>query len=382
MSSMWGNKIKISVFGESHGQAIGVTIDGLPSGMDIDESKIKDFMQRRTSRGMPWSTSRQETDNPRILSGVYHGKTTGTPLCAMIENQDTRSQDYLTQESIPRPGHADLTAMARYLGFQDPRGGGHFSGRLTAPIAFAGAVCKQILEKKNVLIFSHIASIGECKDKLFDSVNIDTSLLKTIADKDFPVLDDDSRNCMVERIMTAKNQLDSVGGIVECMACGVPAGLGNPIFDNVESRIASIVFGIPAVKGVEFGAGFEVANRQGSQNNDTPYFARLKQVDNAPCSDDQPNKTPPSVIRYKTNNAGGIEGGITNGMPVLFRVAFKPTPSIAQDQESIDLLNKENVHFQGKGRHDPCIVPRAVLVVEAVCAIAILDLWMESYTEG
>lgn len=368
MSSIWGNNLKISVFGESHGEAIGVTIDGLPSGFEIDWDKVRAFMQRRTSRGLPWSTKRNEQDIPRVLSGIYQGKTTGTPLCAMIENLEARSADYSTHESIVRPGHADLTAMARYLGYSDPRGGGHFSGRLTAPIVFAGAICMQILELEKISIFGHIESIGGCHDRRFEAVRIDNSQLadlRRIAEKDFPVLNDDVREDMIARIQMAKERLDSVGGVVECMACGVGAGIGDPIFDSVESRISSIVFSIPAVKGVEFGAGFDVAKRMGSENNDIPYFATQQ----------QPVKFSP-VIRYKTNNAGGIEGGITNGMPILFRAAFKPTPSIAREQESIDIAAKENIMLQIKGRHDPCVVPRAVPVVEAACAIAILDLKM------
>jgi chorismate synthase len=378
MSSIWGNRIKISIFGESHGEAVGVTMDGLPSGVELDETKIAAFLQRRSSRGLPWSTARTEPDKARILSGFYQGRTTGTPLCAMIANQDVRSGDYDALGNIPRPGHADLTATARYSGYQDPRGGGHFSGRLTAPIVFAGAVCKQILEKKNIHIFAHIDSIGSLHDLRFDAVRPDTAAAESLETKDFPVLDDRMRDVMIDRIMQAKTQLDSVGGVVECMATGIPAGLGNPIFDSVESRISSILFGIPAVKGVEFGAGFEVAALTGSQNNDVPFFARPAKTNESSGS----FKDIPLVIRYKTNHAGGIEGGITNGMPVLFRAAFKPTPSIAGEQESIDLDSKENVRFQVRGRHDPCIVPRAVPVVEAACAIAILDLWMECFGEG
>lgn len=381
MSSIWGNNLKISVFGESHGEAIGITIDGLPSGFEIDWEKIRSFMQRRMSRGMPWSTKRNEQDIPRVLSGIYQDKTTGTPLCAMIENHDARSADYSAHESIVRPGHADLTAMARYLGYSDPRGGGHFSGRLTAPIVFAGAICMQILEREKINIFGHIESIGGCHDQRFEAVRIDKKQmeeLRGIADKNFPVLNDNIREDMIGQIQMAKERLDSIGGIVECMACGVGAGLGDPIFDSVESRLSSILFSIPAVKGVEFGAGFDVSKRLGSENNDIPYFAapvssKTGQTDGLQQSTQQSVKFSP-VIRYKTNNAGGIEGGITNGMPILFRVAFKPTPSIAREQKSIDPATKENIILQIKGRHDPCIVPRAVPVVEAACAIAILDL--------
>ena len=397
MSSMWGNRIKISIFGESHGEAIGVTIDGLPAGMELDEARIGAFLQRRASRGLPWSTSRQEPDQPRILSGFYRGRTTGAPLAALIENQNMRSADYESLQSIPRPGHADLTATAKYAGFQDPRGGGHFSGRLTAPLAFAGAVCMQILEKRGVFIFAHAESVGSCKDRSFDPVRPDLAALRAIGTKAFPVLDDTCAEAMIARIMQAKDRSDSVGGVVECIALGVPAGLGDPMFDSLEARIASILFGIPAVKGVEFGDGFEVAGRQGSENNDVPFFKRqgerqgdgsgqgdgssvLRQMNRPPVSPVPP--LVPLVIRYKTNHAGGIEGGIANGMPILFRAAFKPTPSIAREQESIDLDRKENIRFEVKGRHDPCIVPRAVPVVEAACAVAILDSWMDSFKEG
>ena len=378
MSSMWGNKIKISIFGESHGEAVGVTIDGLPSGVELDEAKIASFMLRRSSRGLPWATARQETDNVRILSGFYQGRTTGAPLCAMIGNVDKRSADYELPAPVPRPGHADLTATAKYSGYQDPRGGGHFSGRLTAPLAFAGAVCRQILEKKNIRIFAHVESIGTCSDVRFDSVHPDLEGAAAVGGKDFPVLDDRIRDGMIKAILTAKEQLDSVGGIVECMACGIPAGLGEPMFDSVESRISSLLFGIPAVKGVEFGSGFGVASLRGSENNDVPYYMKSGQRQGTPGS----SPDMPLAIRYRTNHAGGIEGGITNGMPVLFRAAFKPTPSIAKEQDSIDLEKKENIRFRVEGRHDPCIVPRAVPVVEAVCAIAILDLWMECFGEG
>lgn len=400
MSSIWGNRIKISIFGESHGEAIGVTIDGLPAGMELDEARIGAFLQRRASRGLPWSTSRKEPDQPRILSGFYRGRTTGAPLAALIENQNMRSADYESLRSIPRPGHADLTATARYDGFQDPRGGGHFSGRLTAPLAFAGAVCMQILEKRGVFIFAHAESVGSCKDRRFDPVRPDLTALRAIGTKAFPVMDDSCADTMIARIMEAKELSDSVGGVVECIALGVPAGLGDPMFDSLESRIASIVFGIPAVKGVEFGDGFDVAARHGSENNDVPYFKgagqTARQGDGSPVLSQyfpirQENRPPvpenrppvsPLAIRYKTNHAGGIEGGIANGMPIVFRTAFKPTPSIAREQESIDLDRKENIRFEVKGRHDPCIVPRAVPVVEAACAVAILDSWMDSFKEG
>ncbi len=443
MSSMWGNKVKISIFGESHGEAVGVTIDGLPSGIKLDLPAINEFMQRRASKGSPWTTSRTEDDIPAILSGVYNETTTGTPLCAIIENKNTRSSDYSQQRAIPRPGHADLTAMARYSGFQDPRGGGHFSGRLTAPLVFAGAICSQILKQKKINIFAHIDSIGDINDTRFNPVSPVSDEYFMIAKKDFPIFNDEIKDVMVDRILMAKKDKDSVGGVVECIAYGLPAGIGNPIFASIESRISSMMFSIPAVKGIEFGAGFEVSKRSGSQNNDSPVFVTKpssnnssnnssnklsnslldslldSSLDSSPNSslnsslnsspnsstdsaldslpnsstdsalDSSPNslldssldssseKQQPSMIRYVTNNAGGIEGGISNGMPILFRVAFKPTPSISKEQESIDLATGTNVIFEGKGRHDPCIVPRAVAVVEAACAIVMLDMILE-----
>jgi chorismate synthase len=361
MSSIWGNKLKISIFGESHGEAIGVTIDGLPSGIELDLNAIEDFMQRRCANGLPWATKRKEADKPRIISGFYKGRTTGTPLCAIIENSDTRSEDYNSLTVTPRPGHADLTATARYGGHQDPRGGGHFSGRLTAPLVFAGAVCRQILEIKKVYIFGHISSIKDLEDYRFDSLTRDFKSLRDLAANPFPVLNQDIRQSMIDEIEKCRMDLDSCGGTVECMAAGMPAGTGDPIFGGMESRIASIMFSIPAVKGVEFGLGFASTKINGSQNNDTPRIS-----DNG------------NSIYYTSNNAGGIEGGICNGMPIVCRVAFKPTPSIAKEQDTIDLDEMKNVRFSVKGRHDPCVVPRAVPVVEAAMAIALLDSYVES----
>lgn len=368
MSSIWGNKIKVSIFGESHGEAIGVTIDGLPSGVLIDMDKILHFMSRRQAKGDAWATSRTEADIPRVLSGLYNKRTTGSPLCAIIENKNTRSQDYSQQDMIPRPGHADLTAMARFEGYQDPRGGGHFSGRLTAPLVFAGAICSQILEEKRIFIFAHIESIGDINDQRFDSVNFSLKELAKIQNKPFPVYNDEIAKPMIDKILQVKSEQDSIGGVVECMAVGFPCGLGSPMFESIEARISSIMFGIPAVKGIEFGAGFAVAKKMASENNDVPYFIKNKMSNNEKSVDESLS------IRYKTNNAGGIEGGISNGMPVLFRLAFKPTPSISKEQESINLAERTNIKFNGKGRHDPCIVPRAVPVVEAAMAIVLLDL--------
>lgn len=354
MSSMWGNKIKISLFGESHGTGIGVVIDGLPSGMDIDMDKVFAMMSRRAPGRYSGSTSRKEPDIPQVMSGLYHGKTTGTPLCAVIENTDTRSSDYEKTAMKPRPGHADLTGLARYGGANDPRGGGHFSARIMAGLTFAGAICRQILETKGVQIFSHIYSISDVEDVSYNPIAVP----EDVASKSFPVLDEEKGRQMQERIAEASRQLDSIGGIVECMATGFPAGLGRPIFGNIESRLSSILYGIPAVKGVEFGSGFEAARSCGSVNNDHPHF-----FDNG--------------IRLLSNHAGGVEGGISNGMPILFRCAFKPTPSIAKAQDTVNLDEMKNDTIEIRGRHDACVVPRALPIVEAAAAICLLDIFEE-----
>jgi len=337
MSSIWGNNLKISLFGESHGPAIGVTLDGLPPGEAIDLEAVQRHMARRSPGGNATDTPRREADTPEILSGVFRGKTTGSPLCAVIRNTDARSGDYAEFVAKPRPGHADLTGAIRYKGFNDPRGGGHFSGRLTAPLVFAGAVCAQILERRSITVRS--VELGVGSEKKLPTPN---SSLPT-----------DSEELGVRSEEFVK---DSVGGVVECVATGIPAGFGDPIFGNVESRIASILFAIPAVKGVEFGAGFGVAKMRGSECNDAMFF------------DDAGN------VSRRTNNAGGIEGGITNGMPLVVRCAFKPTPSIALPQETVNLATRKNDVIEIKGRHDSCIVPRAVVVVESAVAVAVLDI--------
>lgn len=365
MSSMMGNNIRISIFGESHGKAIGITLEGLPPGFKPDREKIKKFMKRRSSSGLLWATKRKEEDIPEIVSGFYNDTTTGTPLCAMIKNTDVRSSDYEKFYNIPRPGHADLTAHARYFGFQDYRGGGHFSGRITAPIVFAGSLCKQILEEKGIQIFSHIASINDVCDKNFDPVNPNLKEIGNLREEPFPVLDKESGEKMIERILEAKKNSDSCGGTVECMAVGMPAGIGDPIFCGVESVISRAMFAIPAVKGVEFGSGFGSSKYFGSQNNDSPVFSDSGES-----------------IKYRTNNAGGIEGGITNGMPIICRIAFKPTPSIGKKQDSIDLSKRENTQLNIKGRHDPCIVPRACVVAESMMAIVLLDMYYDYFPGG
>ena len=354
MGSTWGRRLKISIFGESHGPGVGVVLDGLPSGQAIDPEALRRFALRRAPGRAAWATRRQEADEAEILSGVFEGHITGTPLAALIRNTDTRSADYRDLFLKPRPGHADLTAMARYGGFQDPRGSGHFSGRLTAPLVFAGAVCSQILLSKGVRLVSHIYEIAGIRDAVFDTVHPDMDSLSVIADKALPVIDDTAGEAMAAEIERARLAADSVGGIVEVMIHGLPAGVGDPIFECLESQIASLVFGIPAVRGLEFGTGFGAAAMTGSAHNDVPVFQGKS-------------------IRFQTNHSGGIQGGISNGMPVVFRVAFKPTASIGQEQQTINLETMAEDRLAVKGRHDPCIVPRAVPVVEAAAAVAVLD---------
>ena len=351
MSSTYGENLKISIFGQSHGPAIGMVLDGIPAGLPVDPDKLQAFLNRRAPGQNDWSTPRKETDRPDFLGGILDGYTCGTPIAAVIHNTNTRSGDYDNLKDIPRPGHADYTAQVKYGGFQDAAGGGHFSGRLTAPLCIAGGLCKQWLEEMGIRIGAHIAWIGGVDDNRFDPVNPN---LDSVHD-DFPVLDPICGRQMREVIAQARKSGDSVGGIIECAITGLPAGIGEPMFGGVESRIAQIVYGIPAVKGVEFGLGFAVEGHLGSYVND-----EFTIVD--------------GEVSTKTNHCGGILGGITNGMPVIFRVAVKPTPSIAKPQHSVNLKTMEEVALRVKGRHDPCIVPRAVPVVEAAAAVAIYDL--------
>lgn len=352
----WGNKVHLTVFGESHGPAIGAVLDGLPAGEAIDPAAVEAQMARRAPGQDPTATKRKESDAPRVLSGLLNGKTTGAPLCAVIENTSQHSRDYDNLLCVPRPGHADYTAFLRYRGFNDVRGGGHFSGRLTAPIVFAGAVCRQILARRGIRIGAHVLSIHGVFDTPFDPVSIPDSLLEDLSSRYFPTLSEKSQEEMRAEIETARINLDSVGGVVECAVTGVPGGYGGPLTEGVESSLSSLLFGIPACKGVEFGAGFAAAGLYGSENND-PLFLDGN-----------------GEIRTKTNRAGGILGGITSGMPIVFRAAFKATPSIGKEQDSVDLLARTDAKLTVKGRHDPCIVPRAVPVVEAAAAVALLDL--------
>ncbi len=354
MSCNFGSKIKLTIFGQSHSQAIGCVLDGIPAGIKLDTNRIEAFMARRAPGKNKISTARKETDTPRIISGVVDGVTCGAPICAIIENSDTRSGDYDKLRSLPRPGHSDYAAFMKHNGFNDIRGGGNFSGRMTAPLCFAGAVCIQILESRGIHIGAHISSIGQVDDCRFDTVGVTKENLDSVKSKPLPVINDSKGEEMVAAIDAARSDGDSVGGTVECAVIGLPAGIGDPIFDGIENQISRIVFGIPAVKGIEFGSGFDGSRLRGSENNDE--FT---------CTSGE--------IKTVTNNHGGILGGITSGMPVIFRCAFKPTPSIAKQQQTVNLSTGENEIFTVGGRHDPCVVQRAVPCVEAAAALAIAD---------
>lgn len=350
MSSTFGEHLHLSVFGQSHGPAIGMTLDGIPAGLDVDFDKLQHFLQRRAPGANAYSTPRKESDEPEFLSGIVNGKTCGAPIAAIIANTNTRSQDYDNLKSCPRPGHADYTAQCKYHGWQDAAGGGHFSGRLTAPLCIAGGLCLQWLEARGIHIGAHLQQIGHIQDIPFDAVN---PQLADIA-PDFPVLDSKAGKQMQALITQVRQDGDSIGGIIECAVTGLPAGIGEPMFGGVENRIAQILFGIPAIKGVEFGNGFACAALRGSENNDA-----FTVID--------------GQIQTCTNDCGGILGGITNGMPLITRVAVKPTPSIAKPQQSVMLDTMTTHSLTVSGRHDPCIAPRAVPVVEAAIALAICD---------
>ena len=357
MSSEFGKLIKISVFGQSHGRAIGVVVDGLPAGEAVDLEELQIFLDRRKPGKSPLSTARKEADAPVFLSGLENGVTCGSPLCAVIENGDQHSSDYAGLTDTPRPGHADYTAGVKWGGHADMRGGGHFSGRLTAPLCIAGGIAKQILARRGVFVGAHLASVGTERDAPLP-LRPTRELFDAIAAKPFPVLDDTAGARMQAAILAAKNDLDSVGGVIECAAVGMPAGLGEPMFGGVENRLAAALFGIPAVKGVEFGDGFAAARARGSENND-PFAVAEGQV------------------VTETNHAGGILGGITDGMPIVLRAAVKPTPSIARSQRTVRLSAGEAAELVIHGRHDPCVAHRAVPVVEAVAAAVLLDLLLE-----
>ena len=353
MSSTYGDNLKLSIFGQSHGPAIGMVLDGIPAGLPVDLEELQTFLNRRAPGQNDWSTPRKEEDRPEFLSGLLEGFTCGAPIAAAIRNKNTRSGDYANLKDCPRPGHADFTAQIKYGGFQDAAGGGHFSGRLTAPLCIAGGLCKQWLEAEGIQIGGRILTIAGCPEA-DDSLDLCAQAIPAIQ-QDFPVVNPRVGQAMRQAIADARAEGDSVGGTIQCVVTGLPAGLGEPMFGGVEGKLAQILYGIPAVKGVSFGDGFGVANLRGSQCNDA--FA----MENG-------------MVCTATNHCGGILGGITNGMPLVFQLAVKPTPSISRPQQSVSLSQMENRDLVVKGRHDPCIVPRAVPVAEAAAAIAIYDM--------
>ena len=358
MGANWGRNIRLSIFGESHGSAIGINIDGLPAGVEIDLDKIERHMERRAPGRAAFSTQRKEKDGIEILSGVYEGKTTGAPICGIIRNEDKKSKDYSKLKEVMRPGHSDYPAYVKYHGYNDVRGGGHFSGRITAPIVFAGSIAREILAKKNIYIGAQIKSIKDIEVE--DLTELTNEIFEEISKKEMAILDDKKIIEIKERIELARMNQDSLGGMIECYAIGVPAGIGEPFFDSLESTIAHLAFSIPAVKGIEFGKGFSMTEMLGSEANDEYY------LDN-------------DIVKTTSNNNGGILGGISNGMPISFRVAIKPTPSISKKQNTINVKKMENCDLVIEGRHDPCIVPRAVVVIESILALALLE---RLYDEG
>lgn len=357
MSSEFGKNLKLSIFGESHGEAIGCVIDGLPSGVKLDMDKIYLDMSRRAPGKDKTATPRLEKDVPHILSGVLDNVTTGAPLAMIIENTNTKSGDYSNVMTVPRPSHSDYPAFVKYGGNNDVRGGGHFSGRLTAPLVFAGAVAKQILAQQGVMIGAHIAKIGSAEDDMFDKNHISAELLEKLSSSAFSVISDNAEALMRAEVEKARMDCDSIGGIIECAVIGMPVGVGANMFSTVESHLSSILFGVPAVKGVQFGAGFDFAEMTGSQANDTYSVKDGRVVLNG-------------------NNNGGVLGGMTSGAPIVLSAVIKPTPSISKPQKSVNLQTMTDEELVIKGRHDPCIVPRAVPVIEAAVAFGLLDLMM------
>lgn len=357
MSSSYGQALKLSIFGQSHGEAIGVTLDGFPAGMDIDMAALEAEMARRAPGQSRLTTPRKESDAPEFLSGVLHGHTTGQPICILIRNAGQHSRDYGDGVDLVRPGHADYTGHVRYFGQEDWRGGGSFSGRLTAPLVAAGALCAQWLEQQGIRIAAHIQQLADVRDASFLQADC-TADYAHLRQMHLPVLTAGLADKMEAAVLAAHAEGDSVGGVIECMATGLPAGLGAPFFDSVESSLSHLLFSVPGVKGVEFGTGFGFASMRGSQANDAFRMADGR-------------------VTTVTNHSGGINGGITNAMPVIFRCAIRPTPSIAVVQQTVSLKSGEDATLTIHGRHDPCILPRAVPVIEAVTAIALLDLWKE-----
>ena len=346
-STFIGQSLRLSIFGQSHSEAIGMTLDGLPAGIPVDRERLQSFLNRRAPGHAAWSTPRKEEDRPEFLCGLKDDRTCGAPITAVIRNTNTRSKDYTQLKILPRPGHADYTAEIKYRGYQDYNGGGHFSGRLTAPLCIAGGILLQELERHGITVDARICSVADIRDE--------SPFLGSVKDKPFPVSDDKTGARMQQKIEEARTEGDSVGGVIECVIRGLPCGIGDSLFDGVENQIARLVFAIPAVKGIEFGAGFFSSEMRGSENNDAFCIREGK-------------------VETVTNHSGGILGGISNRQPVIFRAAFKPTPSIAKPQQSVNLQTMKEETLCITGRHDPCIVPRAVPVVEAAAAVAIYDL--------
>ena len=364
MSSVFGKRIKVSIFGQSHAQVVGVSIDGLPAGETIDTAELSRFMERRAPGRAAFATKRKELDQVEILTGVVCGRTCGAPLLALIKNTDCRSQDYQQLRDLPRPSHADYVAEVKYKGFQDVRGGGHFSGRLTAALCIAGGIFKQLLHKKGIHIGAHIYNIGGLTAPLFEETALIQKtpigdFLQGLENSSFPVLDSAIGEVMQAKIEENRKKGDSIGGGVECVVLGLPVGIGGGLFGGLENHISAAVFGVPAVKGIEFGNGFASMSLSGSENNDNFCLS-------------------PEGVKTVTNRHGGILGGISSGMPLIFRVAIKPTPSISLPQQSVSFSQQKETVLRVEGRHDPCIVPRAVPVIEAAAAMAVYDLLMDS----
>ena len=364
MKSSFGHNLRVSIWGGSHEPSIGTQITGLPKGTQINIAELENFLKRRAPGSSPFTTKRKEADTPVPLKGLSLAQdentliTTDETISFEIKNTDTRSSDYKALRNVPRPGHADYTARLRYGSTLNMAGGGPFSARMTAPLCIAGGIALQILKNQGIEIGSHIYSVGKIRDRAFDPLNIPQDLLASLKEKDMAVISDEAKDKMAATILSARKALDSVGGIIEACAVGLPGGIGGAMYDGLESFLAPILFGIPAVKGIEFGSGFHAAQLKGSENNDPFYYDE-------------------GLVKTKTNNHGGILGGITTGMPLIARIAFKPTPSISKEQDSVDLEKKENTKLIVKGRHDPCVAVRAVPITEAALAVGILDCLME-----
>ena len=355
MSATLGRTVKMTIFGESHGPAIGLVVDGLPPGLKVETEFLHDELERRAPGRNKLGTTRKETDAFVLQSGVFEGHTTGTPLCALIPNGNQHSGDYQLLQAKMRPGHADYAGRVKYQGFNDYRGGGHFSGRLTAPLVLLGALCKLALRERQVVVGSHIVNIGAATDRRFNPLGEQVAVLEQLRQQTLPTLEAAAAAAMEQEILTAKAQGDSVGGSIECIIQGLPAGVGSPFFDSCESCLAHALFSVPAVKGLEFGAGFGFCSLHGSQANDAMHYEH-------------------GQVRTLTNHNGGLTGGLTNGMPIVFRVGIKPTPSISKLQQTVDILQQTDTTLTVPGRHDPCIVQRAVPVIEGVAAWVALDM--------